>query len=71
MRPELTMRAIRETPKPGTNTFLKSLPATYPAFLASQRIKPVNVEDVEELCLKPEDILYAPTFHWQTGFRSP
>jgi hypothetical protein len=58
MQPVLTMRATRETPKLGSNTFLKSLPATYPAFLASQSIKSLKVDNIQEPHVQPDEVLY-------------
>ncbi|KAJ7168264.1 hypothetical protein C8R43DRAFT_983743 [Mycena crocata] len=57
MSPILTTRAIRETPRLGTNTFLKSLPHSHREFLSSQTVLPVDVEPVSEPSVKQDDVL--------------
>ncbi|KAJ7491272.1 hypothetical protein FB451DRAFT_1222613 [Mycena latifolia] len=57
MSPILTRRATRETPRPASNKFLKSLPHSHPEFLASQAIKPLEIESVLEPSVKQDEVL--------------
>ncbi|KAJ7460988.1 hypothetical protein B0H11DRAFT_160147 [Mycena galericulata] len=62
MSPILTTRARRETPRPGTNRFLNTLPPSHPDFLLSQAIILVENEPVLEPSVKQDDVL---NIHWQ------
>ncbi|KAJ6606440.1 hypothetical protein DFH09DRAFT_1120226 [Mycena vulgaris] len=57
MSPILTTCAMRETPRPGSNPFLKSLPPSYLEFLPVQAIKPMEIEPVLEPSVKQDDVL--------------
>ncbi|KAJ7611582.1 hypothetical protein FB45DRAFT_940310 [Roridomyces roridus] len=57
MSPILTSHARRETPKPGSNNFFQSLPASHPEFLTSQSIKPIENEPVIQPLVKPDLVL--------------
>nr|GAT60059.1 predicted protein [Mycena chlorophos] len=53
----LSARARRETPRPGTNTFLRSLPNSHWQFLASQGITSVADEPMVEELVKQDEVL--------------
>ncbi|KAJ7739636.1 hypothetical protein DFH07DRAFT_839946 [Mycena maculata] len=57
MSPILTTRAIRETPKPGSNKFLDSLSLSHREFLSSQAIKNVPIEPILDPPVKQDEIL--------------
>ncbi|KDQ63007.1 hypothetical protein JAAARDRAFT_202531 [Jaapia argillacea MUCL 33604] len=48
MSPILTRKALRETPRIGSNKFTNSLPDSFAEFIASHRIKTVAEEDIPD-----------------------
>ncbi|KAJ4478414.1 hypothetical protein J3R30DRAFT_2898104 [Lentinula aciculospora] len=62
--PMVSRRARRETPRPGSNSFRKSLKTPYAAFLQSSKIeiKPVEVKIFKEPAVNPEKVLNVTWF---------